>query len=646
VPLVSWNLGGAAPTAFLTTGIESSNGVDSAKPPIGAVASDLSAVTPNSFGFGDTAQIAAVAYLLAHSGDSPDPATVAEVAELIPELVGVPTGQSCLQSAQNNLNRAAAQALWAQAQQAAGPYHLALAVTPPVSRPGVTVVVRATVKSALGYPVGGIAVTFQPSGVSAITAADGIASAPVTPPVTPGQTAIVFSASVSAPIGLTAISMSGAAPAIAVAPPIAVAANVTVPLDQSANPNVQLSTSTHLVLPGAGIKSTVAVTGLNGHSATASVTVVGPIAADASGSCTAITTSAWTAALAMHTVGTAHLNLFGDGAVPGPTFSPATPGCYSLGLQLMTNDAVPPASRTTDFGQPGASVTVLPLGLEVAATHNGVALPGVLAAAATVTHSLGATGSIGGSLLGPVPPLDGSCAKLSWGRAPTAARIAPTFITGDGAHPVTSEPVRSIGCYAMQMTATFTVSGQGSVSILIPASATGLTFLVLEPQLDIATSSTWGVPGTVALVKVGVYGSLRQKGTLRTALMWLAPPVTGCQAADWSRATLIATSPPGPTVGDGSYSITAPAAPKAGCYRVVPSLTLTGIATVISTPTDTALAVFQIGDPVVTFTPKAVSATDDRTRTWFTLGTSAATLLAAVGQTVRLAFRRRDADDG
>jgi hypothetical protein len=303
-------------------------------------------------------------------------------------------------------------------------------------------------------------------------------------------------------------------------------------------------------------------------------------------------------------------------------------------------------TRAIGYGAPGSTVTVLPVGLQVVATHQGVALPGALTATATVVHSLGATASIAGTVLGPLRPVSGSCSSADWTQASVAVQLPSTSITGDGPHRIASAPVTSLGCYALQLRAVFTVSSGGSLTIPVAAGSAAPTFLVLDPVMQVTGAPTWAPAGTAVHVGVAVLGSLHQAGALQLALWRVAPPLTGCPAAKWTAAALISTGASQPTTGDASYAMTAPAARTPGCYRVVPSLTLTAIGSPTAATTDLSLAQFQVTGVAAAFVAPTPPKTDDRWRTWTALSVAAASVLTAIGQAAWLARRMRNADDG
>lgn len=78
----------------------------------------------------------------------------------------------------------------------------------------------------------------------------------------------------------------------------------------------------------------------------------------------------------------------------------------------------------------------------------------------------GVTYTLGGSLLGPVSPVDGACAELDWADAPVAAEIAPMVLTQDtDLSKVGSFTVKVAGCYTY--TENLTVDDEGQPSFVV-----------------------------------------------------------------------------------------------------------------------------------------------------------------------------------
>ena len=125
IPLVSWPLTSVAGPAYLSAGIVDNDGIDSGRPPTGPPAAPDPPIT-SATGMYTPAQIAAIAYLIATWGADPSPERVAEVAEIVTEQGGAPTGEPCLATGQGATSGAEAQQMWTQAQQDAGPYQVNL----------------------------------------------------------------------------------------------------------------------------------------------------------------------------------------------------------------------------------------------------------------------------------------------------------------------------------------------------------------------------------------------------------------------------------------------------------------------------------------------------------------------------------------
>ncbi len=634
-PLAAWNTGPEAP-AFLTSPITTANGL---APPLPSVGSQTrGTVAPEPLAFASSAQIGATAYLIGQWGRSTDPRRVAEVAELVMAAAGDSTLSGCL--GQDGLSSTAAVSMWTDAQRFAGPYHVAVVDDPPTQS------VVATVTTASGVPVPGLAVTFTApdaavSTTATITDSSGQATSTVTTPSASGST--VVTATVSASIGLSDVSVPGAATAVAAAPPAAVSASATVVSDLVANPAITTATTTLVSALGTSVTAEASVTGMANHQGSATLTVDGPLPLDAVGSCSSITADTWTRALAADTAGTLVVArvtqaFTGDPPVITVAFAPEAAGCYTTSATATTTDATPNLSATAAPGSALGSLTALAAVLGIRST-GGVIGPGPVHLVVDLAGTAGASTVLTGSVLGPASPAAGSCADLSWKQVPSAATVPPASTSTDGAFTLTSGTLATYGCYAITVTAAI-AAGSGSAHVLHVVS--NVTELLLTPTVEAWDDTTWVLTNDSAHATVHVYGSLTQPAHLQSELRWLPPQRLGCATADYSAAAVIAHGASIPTTGDGTYHLVAPRATKAGCYTFVPVLTLTANTGVqVAGTTGFAASIFSAGadGPVTQAIGEPVKPEHDTTRLWVTGAVFAVFVLAAVGRVSVLAWR-------
>jgi hypothetical protein len=657
VPLVAWRLDGVASPAFLTTGISEVNGVDSGQPSIAANTPDP-VLTPQTVGNLSQAQISAIAYLIATWGASASPARVAEVSELVAELAGTPLGADCLAAGTGATSTAEEQSMRTQALQLAGPYTVKLTSPATVAVSAAPIAVAANVTSALGYPVAGIAVQFAGTNVSqpvtATTDASGNASAHLTA-VAVGSAPITVTATVAAPIGLR-VRMSGqSTPAVYLAAPVTSAAgSLSLPLAQPRNVTVAVTTSAKLALAGSVISTTVTPTGLNGHAANAAVTVLGPLGAAPDGSCAALTAAEWTtaqngadAAGKSLTLAQATVALVGNTAAVGPSFTVASAGCYASMATLTTTDAQPNVTAQSAFAAPASGVDVVATTLQVLTAPGQVALTGVLPAQVVVSGGPASTGSVSGELRGPIAPTSGTCPATGWDKAPVRAALARTALAATGTTTLALPDLEVAGCYAVGLTTVLTVGGLGSITVASPAGAQGTVALVLAPTMHTAATTTWIDTNTPEQATIAVYGTLTQPGTLTTTMLWLPSQPLGCASADWRDATVVGAGLTTPTTGDGSYPVTSAATPKAGCYSLLATLTLSAnpSATIASEPGTPSSLVLAISPPHAIALSDEDGLPGDRPQVIFAIVGFVIALGAAAATTPLLGRRNRFLDE-
>ena len=632
-PLASWDVGANGP-GFLTTAITSSNGD---APPLASVGSQIrTAVAPGTLGFTDSADVAAAVYLINEWGSSPSAARVSEVAQLVMAAAGDSTSASCL--GQNGTSSAEADSMWSAAQRYAGPYHLAVA-------PGTTPMsVRAVVTSAAGAPVSGLSVVFTAPGSTlavaiATTGADGSAVTSVTGGPVPSQIVATLTASV----GLEAVTVAGSVPAVAVAAPTTISAASAVTLNPIVDPAVVTTMSLLAATPGTTIAAQAAVTRMGGHRATVVLSVVGPLPFDPAGSCGSLTDAAWTSALATDptsalVVTRTTQEIVGDTPAVAASFTPKTAGCYTAGATVTSEDATPNVARVAAYANPASSLSVLAAAVAITSDNGGVIGPGPLNLSVGVTGAGPASTSVTGSVTGPVPPDAGSCTDLSWKGALLAAHTTQAAAV-DGTTTLDAGSLDSYGCYAISVTASISTGAGAAHQLEVTTSA---DLLLLTPTVQTWNQTTWVPMNGRAHADVHVYGSLTQSADLIPQLRWLPPQRLGCAGADYSHASIVATGDAVETQGDGSYELVAPPTEKAGCYTLVPILTLHANNAVQATGLDGfPESIFVSGADASAARPIGTpeSLGDDTARIWTSAAVVALIVLLAAGRATAIAWR-------
>ena len=595
VPLVAWQLASTSEPGFVLNGFSESNGVDSSRPATDAQATDA-ALIPYEYGGLSSAQLAAIAYLIAESGSDPSPARVAEVSEVIAEQSGAATGVQCIAEGTGGTSTADAQQLWVDAEQRAGPYHVTLSSTSSTLELNTPIPVTATVTSVLGYPVPGIDVHFASTGVGspsdATTDANGSASGAVTVTGTgpaSGAAAPQLTATVSVPTTLRVRTESGASPTVYAAAPTPFIASLAIPFGAPKILAVKTAPNVSLARVGLPISTTVTASGLNGHPATATVAVAGPlplpVGADG---CADLTASDWTAALAASTDG--HLiaaqstaSFVGDGSAPGPTFTPTMPGCYATSAQLATTDLTPNPTAAANYAAAGSVVAVVAISVTAQSSPGGVAQAERITPTVTVDGTPASSGSVTGAVRGPLPAMGGACAEATWNTAATAGAIGPTALSGPGTTALTAPGRLTPGCYALDLHITVTVGQLGSLAFPLPAGSAGTTVLVLAPAVVVNSTSTWIDTDNPQRATVTVLGTYNRPGQLTDTLIWQGSTPLGCAAADWRTAAGLGSGATVPTSGDGVYLLASVPAQRPGCYSLIVTLTLDGNSSVTVT---------------------------------------------------------------
>jgi len=229
-----------------------------------------------------------------------------------------------------------------------------------------------------------------------------------------------------------------------------------------------------------------------------------------------------------------------------------------------------------------------------------------LALSEQLTGMFGHAGQVNFSILGPLK-LDsaklcaGYDAKSFDGKAPTAAKsnldvVGDSLLTGGNWQPT------SAGCYLLQSvvvtsnaTPQATARGpQQIITVLDTAAAATPKHIVLSP-------------GTGVTETVAVTSAYERAGSLTSRLLGPLTPGSGdCRSADWSKAKATAVAGTA-TKGDGTYTISTAALPKAGCYQLQSALEL---AVYSGTTARVPLTSPAVGGVFYVLTPSVTAAAD------------------------------------
>jgi len=573
-PLVSWPVGRAGTPGYLVRPILTNGVADTGAPPRGGL---VTPVAPGSYGFASPAQIAVYAALL-HTYGAAGPSATASIAELFQEVSGGGnTSASCYGT---TLDRAYTAALLSTSSQRVGPLRVSTAINPAqlsLSRPATA---SATVTYASGAAAPGVTVAFtSPDATvgsrSATTDPAGAATTTLTA-TNPSLPAVHLRAGVDSFTGLSVTTAPGGVPALSLSPPEQVADTLIAPVDQSAHPVARTTLGEKSTSVGQQVHPSVAVTGMNSHSGTATFTLVGPLPIDPNTFCSSVTPGAFAGA---PVASTAKVDFTGDADVNAPAQRVNTAGCYAALVSVVTTNATPMA---TAMAPPSAPVTVVDTTAVLTVSNNGVAGGGApLEAAVTVRNSHGIPARLTLSTLGPVTPTrsPASCADAAWATAARTTAPSPTLISGDGVYKAAGDvnPVGATsarGCYQLSGVLDLIVPG-GTISV--PVASANAVAAVLAPGLavkQVVTGVNSPAPTTADVTVVGTYG---YKAQVFLDLHYSPVNATGsCVGLDWSKTT-VASTPAVPTeiVTDGTYRVASGPTAQIGCYAMAPRVVFT-----------------------------------------------------------------------
>jgi hypothetical protein len=322
-------------------------------------------------------------------------------------------------------------------------------------------------------------------------------------------------------------------------------------------------------------KITVASSGIGsaygtGAPASAALTwsLLGPVA-PVSGSCATVD---WTAA-GVPVKDTGTITVTGDGpyTTTPPTALTAI-NCYSYTEDLAaTTDSL---AATSLAGIPAETVQLFDPPVVATTTSATLVFPNTsLSDSVALTQASGQAGSLAWTLVGPVAPVNGSCAAVTWTNAPTVPSGSGTVATTATTGTVTTGPVTvtTVGCYSW----VDTVTGPAFLGqTLLPAGTANEVVQVqpFQPTLTTTATVTTAANGSQSIVdNVTISGSgIGPGGAPNSILTWtLYGPVAAiggsCASVNWTGAPVAATGTIAVT-GDGKYTTPATTLTASGCY--------------------------------------------------------------------------------
>ncbi len=251
----------------------------------------------------------------------------------------------------------------------------------------------------------------------------------------------------------------------------------------------------------------------------------------------------------------------------------------------------------------------------------------------TVTGTGGDAGTLAWKLLGPVAPVGGSCASVSWTGAPTAAS-GTVSVTADGT--VTTGPVTvsAVGCYTWTDTLTSTTGFPYQVTV--PPGAANEVTQVHEFTPSIRTvaahSVTAGVESVTDTDSISGIPSGAPANTLTWTLYGPVKPTsaTSCPTSATTYLAVVDKSGSMPVTGNGNETTPSENLGGPGCYSFGADLPATSTSQEADLPPGTPSETVQLAVPtIVTKTSAATipafsSASDDITLSG--LGTGSGTL--------------------
>jgi len=341
--------------------------------------------------------------------------------------------------------------------------------------------------------------------------------------------------------------------------------------------------------PRTSVSDAVTITGTGGGTGSIAWSLIGPYTPVPVGGCSQVTGGEWSGT-ATYASGTQAFT--GDQSnltVPMGGRTVGAPGCYSW-AEVVSGSTFPGTTTLAagDTSAPNAEVfAVQTLQPTLTTTITPSVTTGVESATDSITvagtdiapgNSTGAptSGTIDWSLYGPVAPVGGSCASVSWPGPPVASgtiTIPVSPSTNPNTTYTTPSTVLTLGnCYSYAETLAATTD---SAAYVAPVGVFTETAQVPDaPGVTTASSSTLAYPHASVSDSVTISGI----GTYNGSLAWtLEGPVTPasdgtCNGISWTGAATVGSGTTA-IAADGTVSTGPETVPVVGCYSWTDSLT-------------------------------------------------------------------------
>ena len=218
-----------------------------------------------------------------------------------------------------------------------------------------------------------------------------------------------------------------------------------------------MSTTANFAVAGVGATLTdkIVVTGTNGAGGVIYPTLYGPMA-PVDRTCDTITDQMWRDAITAVTVtgvDAAELPVSGDGTYETSGIVVDKAGCYTWYEEAdFDNGTATPTTVVTPLGVKTETTLVLAPVITTVAAQSAVTEGSTFTDTITLSGTYGAPGTITGSIYGPMPSADGTCAGIDWSAAPVFAKIDPIATTGDGVYLTNPVTTKGVGCYTFAET--------------------------------------------------------------------------------------------------------------------------------------------------------------------------------------------------
>lgn len=322
-------------------------------------------------------------------------------------------------------------------------------------------------------------------------------------------------------------------------------------------PFVSTQASTNTASPGAPVSDFVFVTGLGGESTTYSWSLLGPVPA-INGSCAAVD---WTTADVLNGDS---LPVSGNGPYETGATTLDAAGCYTFTGTLAPTATSEGATLSAGVAEETvlvaentptiATVASANAGMPGDIVHDTVTISGIGSAASTYTWSL----------LGPVSPVNGSCAAVVWAGADVLA-TDDIDIDGDDVYQTPDVSLDLPGCYTYAGSIAATPSsGFAAQAPGVPAET-----VLVSPNQGAATtaiSDTTTTSGDTVFDAITVTGLDGETVSYHWSLLGPVPAVNGsCDAVDWSSAQIVDEDTLDVN-GNGPYQTPEVQLVDAGCY--------------------------------------------------------------------------------